>query len=150
MMGYRILSFQTCDWLTMMMLGGETPSSDADYILTSPLQSTTTMSFVCLRLAAGIAPRLRLFPSSNGIQSPFIAYRLLSTTSRRLQAEPVNVKHHFTPDRLDPPESKSPSGTAMLSAPDEGKYVDPYKGGPSAIDKAVHLFFLTEILRGAK
>ena len=25
---------------------------------------------------------------------------------------------------------------------------DPYKGGPSAIDKAVHLFFFTEIIRG--
>jgi NADH dehydrogenase (ubiquinone) Fe-S protein 8 len=37
----------------------------------------------------------------------------------------------------------------MLSAQDEaGKSVNPYKGGPSAIDKAVHLFFFTEILRG--
>lgn len=26
--------------------------------------------------------------------------------------------------------------------------VDPYKGGPSAIEKAVHLFFFTEIIRG--
>jgi len=26
--------------------------------------------------------------------------------------------------------------------------VNPYRNGPSAIDKAVHLFFLTEILRG--
>jgi len=27
-------------------------------------------------------------------------------------------------------------------------YVNPYAGGPTAIDKAVHFFFLTEILRG--
>jgi len=27
-------------------------------------------------------------------------------------------------------------------------YVNPYKGGPSAISKAVHLFFFTEIIRG--
>ena len=27
-------------------------------------------------------------------------------------------------------------------------YVNPYKGGPTAIDKAVHMFFFTEIIRG--
>jgi NADH dehydrogenase (ubiquinone) Fe-S protein 8 len=36
-----------------------------------------------------------------------------------------------------------------LTAKDEpGKDIDPYKGGQSAIDKAVHLFFFTEIIRG--
>jgi NADH dehydrogenase (ubiquinone) Fe-S protein 8 len=121
--------------------------------LTSPLlATTTTMSFARIRLAARIASHLR-FPSPNGNQSSLIAYRLLSTTSRRSHAEPVNVKHHqdhFPPDRLDPSGGlRSPPGTAMLSAQDEaGKSVNPYKGGPSAIDKAVHLFFFTEILRG--
>jgi hypothetical protein len=28
------------------------------------------------------------------------------------------------------------------------KYVNPYKGGASALDKAAELFFFTEILRG--
>ncbi|KAF8514818.1 Ndufs8, NADH:ubiquinone oxidoreductase 23 kd subunit [Hysterangium stoloniferum] len=31
---------------------------------------------------------------------------------------------------------------------DHEHYVNPYKGGPSAIDKAMHLFFFTEIVRG--
>lgn len=31
----------------------------------------------------------------------------------------------------------------------QGNEINPYKNGPSALDKAVHLFFFTEIIRGA-
>ncbi|OBZ77130.1 NADH dehydrogenase [ubiquinone] iron-sulfur protein 8, mitochondrial [Grifola frondosa] len=48
-----------------------------------------------------------------------------------------------------PSMPRSPPQTAMYTAADEpGKDYDPYKDGPSAIEKAVHLFFLTEIFRG--
>ena len=42
-----------------------------------------------------------------------------------------------------------PPATATYTAANElDKDYDPYKDGPSAIDKAVHLFFFTEIIRG--
>jgi len=55
--------------------------------------------------------------------------RSLSTSPPRLLAQPA---HDHQP---------IPKPTAATD-------VNPYKGGPSAIDKAVHLFFFTEILRG--
>ncbi|EIN10519.1 NADH-quinone oxidoreductase [Punctularia strigosozonata HHB-11173 SS5] len=40
-------------------------------------------------------------------------------------------------------------GAGQFSAAEEpGKDYDPYKDGPSALSKAVHLFFFTEIIRG--
>ena len=102
------------------------------------------------RLAVGAAFHLRVSPRS--AQSSLIAYRFLSTTSCRLHAQPIHTKHEEPSHghRLDPPGYKSPHGTGTLSAEDEpGKDLDPYKGGQSAIDKAVHLFFFTEIIRGA-
>jgi len=107
------------------------------------------MSFACQRLAVG-ALNLRALPRS--AQSSPVTYRLLSTTSCRSHAQPIHVKHEEPSHghRLDPPGLKSPRGTGTSSAEDEPeKYLDPYKGGQSAIDKAVHLFFFTEILRGA-
>ncbi|KAJ3555970.1 hypothetical protein NM688_g2289 [Phlebia brevispora] len=60
-----------------------------------------------------------------------LAYRTLSTTSR-LQAQHSHKDHaghtHNAVSNELPP--------------------NPYAGGPSAIEKAVHFFFLTEILRG--
>lgn len=40
------------------------------------------------------------------------------------------------------------SASRGLGKVGDDDYVNPYKGGPSAIDKAVHLFFFTEIIRG--
>lgn len=111
------------------------------------------MSLARTRFALRAAPRIHALPRSTAVQSSLIAYRLLSSTARRSHAEPVNIKHQdqFPGHRLDPPGLRSPEGTANYTAQDEpGKQVDPYKGGQSAIDKAVHLFFFTEIIRGAK
>jgi hypothetical protein len=110
------------------------------------------MSFARQRLALGVANRLRVLPCSNTAPLSLVSYRYISTTLPRLHAEPINVKHEerFHGHRLDPPAFKSPHGTGTLTAENEaGKDVNPYKGGPSAIDKAVHLFFFTEIIRGA-
>lgn len=85
--------------------------------------------------------------------SPPAARRLLSTTPRRLAqpptpaANPVDAKDANT--FLPTPPLQSVVGASRLTAADEpGKDVDPYKDGASALDKAVHLFFFTEILRG--
>jgi hypothetical protein len=58
--------------------------------------------------------------------SSLAAYRRFSSSPYRLHASPVPQKQ----------AKNSPTDA------------DPYKDGPSAIDKAVHLFFFTEILRG--
>ena len=134
-------------------IGGTLPISDFEVpsdVHRCWQRQRATMSFARQRLALGVASHLRSLPCST--PSPLIAYRLLSTTSRRSHAEPINVKHEEPSHghRLDPPGFKSPHGTATLSSEDQpGKDLDPYKGGQSAIDKAVHLFFFTEILRGA-
>ena len=72
--------------------------------------------------------------------SVLAASRLLSTSSRQQaqHVEPTNL--------LQPNKPKSPPLQTAFS----GQYKDPYAGGPSAIEKAVHLFFFTEILRGAR
>jgi len=76
--------------------------------------------------------------------SMLIANRLLSTSSRT-QAQPVDPGRPQSKGHLpDPITTRSPSITATF--PGENK--DPYHGGPSAIEKAVHLFFFTEIVRG--
>lgn len=109
------------------------------------------MSLARTRLAIKAAPRLQAPTRLASAHSSLIAYRLLSTTARRSHAEPVNIKHQdtFPGHRVDPPGFKSPQGTATYTAANEpGKELNPWKGGPSAIDKAVHLFFFTEIIRG--
>ena len=55
-----------------------------------------------------------------------ITYRTLSTTPRA-QAQHTHDHHSHSSAATD---------------------VNPYAGGPSAIEKAAHLFFLTEIFRG--
>ncbi|KAI5117315.1 hypothetical protein M0805_000441 [Coniferiporia weirii] len=57
--------------------------------------------------------------------------RSLSSSPRRLYAQHVSGHNHNHP-----------------SGPVSSTDVNPYKNGKSAIDKAVHLFFFTEILRG--
>ncbi|TFY77177.1 hypothetical protein EWM64_g6835 [Hericium alpestre] len=94
---------------------------------------------VAARIASGRIPT---------VSTALIAHRLLSTTPRRLHAEPVQEGPSHVSDvsgRIKSPGLK----TATYTAQDEpDKYVDPYKNGPGALDKAAHLFFFTEILRG--
>lgn len=42
----------------------------------------------------------------------------------------------------------TPSMAQLETTTQSTSYVNPYKGGPSALEKAVHLFFFTEIIRG--
>jgi len=104
-------------------------------------------------LASRVGVGVRLAVHRPTQSAGLVAVRLISSTQRRLLAEPVPPQSRVDPadkhTHLLAPNVKSPSGTAMLGAQDEpGKDFNPYKGGPSAIDKAVHLLFFTEILRG--
>lgn len=99
-----------------------------------------------------VGPSTRL--AATRVQAPvsrtsaiLLARRLLSNSSpRSAEIDPL-VKHKHPHDHLAGPVApRSPSlNTATYTAADE---IDPYKGGPGALEKAVHLFFFTEILRG--
>ncbi|KAI0692271.1 NADH-quinone oxidoreductase [Cytidiella melzeri] len=98
--------------------------------LRSSLVGISSARLVATRLAT---PTSTLFPR-----------RLLSSSSSS-QAQPVDPFRSQTKDYLpEPVAPKSPPLSRTL--PGENK--DPYHGGPSAIEKAVHLFFFTEIIRG--
>lgn len=105
------------------------------------MSSTINMAFA-RRPSLGFSTRLLLFPTTSTPTISLIAQRHLSTSRRTLQAQPAHNHSHDS--------SKSPRlGTGIYSAKDEqGKYVNPYEGGPSALEKAAHLFFFTEIARG--
>lgn len=98
----------------------------------------------------GISPRLALTASSSSTPSTLIAYRLLSTSRRLQQAEPLDTLDGAakSPDHKAGQIKSPPLKT--YSALDQAELArDPYKNGPSALEKAAHIFFLTEIARGA-
>jgi hypothetical protein len=77
--------------------------------------------------------------------------------SRRLQSthaspkRPTDPNYIYSTDGLlsDLSMRKHPRQTTPRKFDADGNELDPYAGGPSAISKAVHLFFFTEIIRGA-
>lgn len=105
------------------------------------------MSFLRACLVAGPSSRIaqnRL--AAVGAQS-LLARRMLSQTPRLLAQAP---KHSDVVDHLGAtPQVRSPPlNAAFVPGSQSTGDINPYKGGPSAIEKAVHLFFFTEILRG--
>ncbi|KAH9943242.1 NADH-quinone oxidoreductase [Epithele typhae] len=102
------------------------------------------MSFARALVAAGPSARL----AAGRITAPrslAVAFRSHSTAPRHAEHKP----HLNTYQYAKPVPNPSSSATAHYTAADKhGEGFDPYKGGPSALDKAVHLFFFTEIVRG--
>ncbi|KAK7054154.1 hypothetical protein R3P38DRAFT_3305573 [Favolaschia claudopus] len=76
--------------------------------------------------------------------------------SRRLQSTQSERPPHSIPNYLESADGLISDLTARKHHRDrtprkfdaQGNELDAYKEGPSAIDKAVHLFFFTEIIRG--
>jgi NADH dehydrogenase (ubiquinone) Fe-S protein 8 len=100
------------------------------------IEQAHSMSFARARVLLGLSSRRFLTLHSRSLNSSAATRRLLSTTSTISYASPTNHVHS--------------SGHQTVAATDEsGKDFNPYKDGPGAIDKAVHIFFFTEILRGA-
>lgn len=95
------------------------------------------MSFAQARLLLGLSSRRFLVLPPHSLNSNVVARRLLSTSKRISYASPQSHSHN------------SPGHQPVAATDDSGKDIDPYKDGPGAIDKAVHIFFFTEILRGA-
>ncbi|KAH9948419.1 NADH dehydrogenase Fe-S protein 8 [Amylocystis lapponica] len=101
------------------------------------------MSFTRAFLAAG--PSVRLATSRGATRAPaLLAPRMLSTTPRLCHADPL-LPHDHIPQ---PTQVKSPALKTYNALDEPGKDINPYKDGPGALEKAVHLFFFTEILRG--
>jgi NADH dehydrogenase (ubiquinone) Fe-S protein 8 len=99
------------------------------------------MVFARPRLLMGLQPYMRATMGTPYIRAAIQARRLLSTsTCSHAQHAPANQNpgeplHHH-------------NNTTAPIYDARGKEVDPYKDGPGALDKAVHLFFFTEIIRG--
>lgn len=101
---------------------------------------TATMA-ILRQLVVGVAASRPLAARlATSRPSVLTASRLLSTNSRQ------QAQHTDHTNTMHPNHPRSPS----LQTTFPGEYKDPYAGGPSAIEKAVHLFFFTEILRGAR
>ncbi|KAI0335689.1 NADH dehydrogenase Fe-S protein 8 [Cubamyces sp. BRFM 1775] len=100
------------------------------------------MSFVRALVAAG--PSARLAAGRVTASRFALAHRWHSTGSPR---DPLLAEKHKQHIDSVPP-IRSPPARMYTAADEPGKDYDPYKDGPSAIDKAVHLFFFTEIIRG--
>jgi len=108
--------------------------------LTRRRSTLSTMSFARI---IGLQPRIltviaRQCPSNN-------FYRLISSSS-------CFYNRHAPYPSLQSDLDEKVNRNRAHATQEHGSFdpaVNPYKNGPSAIDKAVHLFFLTEILRGA-
>ncbi|KJA29817.1 hypothetical protein HYPSUDRAFT_31817 [Hypholoma sublateritium FD-334 SS-4] len=104
------------------------------------------MSFSRTRLILGLQPRL-VFAARAG---PALAARRLISTSPCTGAQ----HHHHHKEPLETLTSKiderQAHGAHLLPAETDaaGNTLNSYRHGPSALDKAVHLFFFTEIIRG--
>ena len=81
----------------------------------------------------GLSTRLLLSRATGTSPVTLVSLRHFSTSPHTLQAQPATS--HAKSPRL---------GTDVHTA-----YVNPYEGGPSALEKAAHLFFFTEIARGS-
>lgn len=79
----------------------------------------------------------RLAQAQLSSRRTLLIHRTFTSSSARPQATPAEDQ------KIVKPTEQQPYKYTAVSDPE-----DPYKGGPSAIDKAVHLFFFTEIIRG--
>ena len=104
-----------------------------------------------LHLVVGVRPSILRAAGFSSASTSLVARRLIST-STRLHAEHSNYSQRpraqpSLASRLDEQAGHTqPTTTVGYDA--NGNEVNPYKNGPSALDKAVHLFFFTEIIRG--
>ncbi|KAE9409926.1 hypothetical protein BT96DRAFT_461073 [Gymnopus androsaceus JB14] len=115
------------------------------------------MSFARQALQVGLSSRFRLASSSPlpsvALRSALIQPRLLHSSQCSHAAEPSHNHDHGTERHTE----HLHSDMKLLHGryPERPLYadldsnVDHLKTGERAIDKAVHLFFLTEIMRGA-
>lgn len=107
---------------------------------TSPANMSLARRLVLGQLKARMLARTSPYPNGGVLAAMNLLAqnRGLSTSQRRLLAQPLPDNHHHHNHQHSAPSSSQSSISD----------INPYKDGPSALDKAVHLFFFTEILRG--
>lgn len=99
-------------------------------------------------LVLGLQPRLVLNTRYTLARNAIVAHRLISYSSRS------RAEHDSRHRRVETLTSGigERGGHQVHVTPREvdahGNELNPYGNGPSALDKAVHLFFFTEIIRG--
>ncbi len=103
------------------------------------------------RLAVGFQPTISRVVGPSSACRALTVHRLLSNSSRA-RVEHSNYSHRpkASPSLSSGLEERmgyAHDGPAV-EHDSRGSEIDPYKNGPSALDKAVHLFFFTEIIRG--
>jgi hypothetical protein len=98
------------------------------------------MSFARPRVFLGIRPVLNSQRTTPAVQAVILRQLSTSRTSCAQHQDELqsNLQTRHT-------RHAAPSGAVFDG---QGNEINPYKGGPSSIDKAVHLFFFTEIIRG--
>ncbi len=90
----------------------------------------------------GLQPRILAAATRHTHINAVITRRLSSTSCSHAEHRPElqsNLEERIAHRNHQPPAVEYDA---------QGLEVNPYRNGPSAIDKAVHLFFFTEILRG--
>ncbi|KAH9482535.1 NADH-ubiquinone oxidoreductase 23 kDa subunit, mitochondrial [Psilocybe cubensis] len=99
------------------------------------------------RLLVGLQPRLVLNARPNAASAALVARRLISNTSC---SHAEHDKHRHQHELSSGIDARTSHSSHILPAERDayGNDVNPYRDGPSALDKAVHLFFFTEIIRG--
>ncbi|KAF8351655.1 NADH-ubiquinone oxidoreductase 23 kDa subunit [Amanita rubescens] len=103
------------------------------------------MAFARSQLLVGLQPYMRAANASPHLRATLQTRRLLSSsTCSHAQHAPANQNHAGNTGE----HSHRHNHTTPQVQNTEGTEVDPYKDGPSALDKAVHIFFFTEIVRG--
>ena len=95
-------------------------------------------------LVVGLQPRIAFATRHALSRSPLVSRRLISNSTCS------HAEHDSRPSSLSSAinerTSHSPSHPREYDA--HGHELNPYRNGPSALHKAVHLFFFTEIIRG--
>ena len=108
----------------------------------SPTSSLTMYSRP--NLVVGLQPRIALAARHSFSRSPLVSRRLISNSTCS-HAEHSSRSPSLS-SGINERASHAPSHPREYDA--HGHELNPYRNGPSALDKAVHQFFLTEIIRG--
>jgi len=105
------------------------------------------MSLARTYLMAGLGPRLNAVATSSTLRYAQASRRLLSNSSCSHASHAPH--HHKTPEQnLESRVEERLADIHELQREGFRGREENYQVGPSALDKAVHLFFFTEIIRG--
>ena len=95
-------------------------------------------------LVVGLQPRIVFATRHAFLRSPVVSRRLISNSTCS-HAEHASRSSSLT-SGINERTSHAPSHPREYDI--HGNELNPYRNGPSALTKAVHLFFFTEIIRG--